>query len=43
VQDVERLQPLVRPFPAEEMTAYAVSTVVNNPRNETEKCVEVVA
>jgi putative SOS response-associated peptidase YedK len=25
---------LLRPYPAEEMEAYAVSTAVNNPRNE---------
>ncbi len=42
VQEAERLQPLIRPFPADEMTAYPVSTVVNNPRNETEKCVDGV-
>jgi putative SOS response-associated peptidase YedK len=42
VQDIERLQPLIRPFPADEMTAFKVSTVVNNPRNETDKCVEAV-
>ena len=40
IQEVERLQPLLRPFPAEEMTAYPVSTVVNNPRNETPSCIE---
>jgi putative SOS response-associated peptidase YedK len=40
VQEVERLQPLLRPFPAEEMTAYPVSTVVNNPRNDTPSCIE---
>ncbi len=33
---------MLKPCPAEEMEAYPVSTVVNNPRNETEKCVEAV-
>ncbi len=42
IQEVERLQPLMRPFPAGEMTAYPVSTVVNNPRNELAQCVERV-
>jgi putative SOS response-associated peptidase YedK len=42
VQEVERLQPLIRPFPAGEMTAYPVSTVVNNPRNDVGECVERV-
>jgi putative SOS response-associated peptidase YedK len=40
VQEVERLQPLLRPFPTEEMTAYPVSTVVNNPRNDVPSCIE---
>ncbi len=39
-QDVERLQSLLRPYPAEEMTAYPVSTVVNNPANDAPSCTE---
>ena len=39
VHDVEPLQTLRRPHPAEEMTAYAVSTRVNNPANDTPACV----
>jgi putative SOS response-associated peptidase YedK len=42
IQEVERLQPLLRPYPPGEMTAYPVSTVVNNPRNEVAQCVERV-
>jgi putative SOS response-associated peptidase YedK len=42
VKEAERLRPLLRPFPAGEMTAYPVSTMVNNPRNETKECVERV-
>jgi putative SOS response-associated peptidase YedK len=40
VQESERLQPLLRPFPPGEMIAYPVSTLVNNPRNDVEKCME---
>ena len=39
VQEADRLRHLLRPFPAEAMTAYPVSTVVNNPRNEDPACV----
>ena len=39
-QGKEKLLPLLRPYPASEMTAYAISTVVNNPRNEKPACVE---
>lgn len=38
-QAPERLQPLLTPFPAEEMTAYPVSTFVNNPHNESAQCI----
>ena len=37
-----KLLEMLRPYPAEEMTAYPVSTVVNNPRNETKECIEGV-
>jgi putative SOS response-associated peptidase YedK len=40
IHEVERLQRLLRPFPAGEMTAYPVSTLVNNPRNEVAECME---
>jgi putative SOS response-associated peptidase YedK len=33
---------LLRPFPAEKMTAYPVSTYVNSPRNEGEACIAPV-
>jgi putative SOS response-associated peptidase YedK len=42
VQEVERLQPLLRLFRVGEMTAYPVSTVVNNPKNDVEECVKAV-
>ena len=33
-----KLQELLRPFPAEEMEAYPVETIVNNPKNDVEEC-----
>jgi putative SOS response-associated peptidase YedK len=38
IQEVDRLQPLLRPYPAEAMTAYPVSTKVNNPANDHPEC-----
>jgi putative SOS response-associated peptidase YedK len=43
VRQPEELQPLLRAFPAEAMTAYPVGLVVNNPRNETPQCIEPAA
>ena len=34
-QTPESLQPLVKPFPADAMSAYPVSTLVNKPANDT--------
>ena len=39
-QNRERLQPLLRPFEAEAMQMYPVSTTVNNPRNDSHECIE---
>ena len=36
------LSELLRPYPAEEMEAFAVSTAINNPRNDSPKCAEAV-
>ena len=36
----EKLQSLLRSFDPDEMTAYPVSTLVNNARNETPACVQ---
>ena len=33
---------MLKPYPAEDMEAYPISTVVNNPRNETKDCIEAV-
>ena len=37
------LTPLLRPYPHEEMVAYAVSRLVNAPSNDSPKCVEPLA
>jgi putative SOS response-associated peptidase YedK len=42
-RDQERLEPLLHPYPAEEMTAYPVSTRVNNPANDGPDCIESLA
>jgi len=42
VQDAVRLQALLRPYPAEPMTAYPVSTRVNNPAHDSPDCIEPV-
>jgi putative SOS response-associated peptidase YedK len=39
VQEAERLRPLLRPYPPEEMETYPVSTRVNNPANDTPECI----
>jgi putative SOS response-associated peptidase YedK len=38
-----QLQPLLKPYPAEEMTAYPVSTLVNSPVNDVPECIAPVA
>ena len=38
-QTHETLQPLIKSYPAEEMAAYPVSTLVNNPKNDRAECV----
>ena len=35
-----QLQDLIRPYPAEAMTAYAVSTLVNRPENDLAACIQ---
>jgi putative SOS response-associated peptidase YedK len=39
LHETERLNRLLRPFPPEEMEAYPVSLMVNNPRNDHPECV----
>ncbi len=42
IQDPERLLPLLKPYPSEEMEAYPVSTKVNNPANDGPECIELL-
>jgi len=42
-QQVEPLKALLRPYPSEELTAYPVSTLVNNPRHDASQCLEPVS
>jgi len=37
-----KLLEMLRPYPADGMIAFPVSTIVNNPRNETKECIEPV-
>jgi putative SOS response-associated peptidase YedK len=41
--DLHRLQELLVPYPANLMSAYPVSTLVNNPVNDNPRCIEPVA
>ncbi len=43
VQDGGKVQNLLRPYPVDEMTAVPVSTWVNDPRHQDERCVQQVA
>jgi putative SOS response-associated peptidase YedK len=43
VQDAKRLEPLLAPYTGEEMAAYPVSTLVNNPKADEPKCIESAA
>ena len=38
-QDPMKLGKLLRPYPSQEMRAYPVSTLVNNPKNDVPQCV----
>lgn len=40
MQAAERLKPLLRPYPFEEMVAYPVSRFVNKPQNDDPRCIE---
>jgi putative SOS response-associated peptidase YedK len=40
ITDPERLGALLRPYPAEQMSASPVSTWVNDPRHDDARCVE---
>ena len=40
IEDPASLLPLLTPYPAEKMNAYAVSTFVNSPRNNSPECLK---
>ena len=42
VAEAAELTPLLDPFPADEMTAYAVDTAVNSPRRDDPSCIEPI-
>lgn len=42
-QNIEMLNGLLRPYSSEELTAYPVSTLVNNPRHDVPQCLEPVS
>ncbi len=41
-QDTDKLAKLLRPYPSQDMLAYRVSPVVNNPKNDVPQCVEAI-
>jgi putative SOS response-associated peptidase YedK len=43
VQEAGLLQPLLRPYPFEDMMAYPISTWVNRPANDGPRCIEPLA
>jgi putative SOS response-associated peptidase YedK len=38
IRDVNRLLPLLAPYPSDELAAYPVSLLVNNPANDSPAC-----
>lgn len=42
-KDVGGLQSLLKPYPAEGMAAWPVSTTVNSPKNDSAECMEIVS
>lgn len=42
-KDAGELQGLLKPYSAEDMAAWPVSTMVNSPRNDSVECVEAVS
>ena len=39
-KDIQALQNLLKPYPAEDMVTWPVSTKVNNPRNDSVECLD---
>ncbi len=42
LNDTDKLQPLLKPYPSSEMETYKVSTFVNSPKNNSPKCIEPI-
>ena len=42
VTEKDQLLSLLRPYPADQMTAYPVSTYVNTPQNDNPQCIQPV-
>ena len=42
IQDPQVLLPALQPYPPEEMKAFPISTLVNNPRNVSPKCIQAI-
>ncbi len=40
IRDPQHLSPLLQPYPAEEMEAFPVSPLVNNPKNDHASCIQ---
>jgi len=43
VQEYALLQPLLHPYPSEDMLAYPISTWINKPENDSPRCIEPLA
>ena len=41
-KDAQALQNLLKPYPAEDMKVWSVSTKVNSPRNDSVECLETL-
>lgn len=39
-EDLDQLQSMLAPYPAKELAAYEVSTIVNSPKNDMEDCIK---
>lgn len=39
IDDYETIREMMRPYPAKEMSAYEVSSIVNSPKNENSSCI----
>ena len=42
ITESSEVLPMLKPYPADEMNAFPVSTLVNNPSNDSPKCIEPI-